>query len=281
MKVYTKTGDEGQSSLYDGTRVNKDNAIFGVIGAIDELNAAIGVTYAINCEKSSNPAVQKQLEYLMARLFDLGSFVATPLKEPLKMSWVEQYELLEKWIDEWDLRLPKLTNFILPSGTVESAHLHQARTICRRVERMYIRLIRGTDEPASPSLNDGVLSVSISADSKTMFIEKHPSNNTSINVGLSACYSEKRNYRFFQQSAIKIFLNRLSDYLFTAARVLTCIEYPDLEIVYSGLKEHSGKETNGSSSYNSCPCGGVMEPSDIQNTYICSDPTCDSVVRYN
>ena len=207
MKVYTKTGDKGQTSLYDGSRVDKDHQIFDVIGDIDELNSGLGIIYShLSDSTASHIAIKDQLKFLMSRLLDMGSFVATPKKNVLSMEWKDQYKLIERWIDEWDKNLPPLKNFILPTGPIIASHTHMARTVCRRVERRFISLTKDTVDPYTG-----------------------PSGSSSTIT---------QNAMFYQQDDIKIFLNRLSDYLFTIARVMTrSVESKD--IIYSGLSTHS------------------------------------------
>lgn len=140
MKIYTKTGDSGQTGLLGGDRIEKDSARIESIGAIDELNAYIGVCIA-TCPL---PEIAAQLTRVQNQLFDLGSELACPPggKFELVSITTTQIELLESEIDSMDQELPPLKNFILPGGSEFAAHLHFARTLCRRAERQLLALHR-------------------------------------------------------------------------------------------------------------------------------------------
>ena len=147
--IYTKTGDKGETSLYNGERVAKDSVFCKVVGSLDEVSSAIGMVYieleSKACNKEDNNNIVNILKWIQSRLLDLGSHVATPIdsarsnKTKLSQTDFEEEHVteLEKLIDEYDMKLPKLTNFILPYGS-----LHMARTICRRAERKMISLFR-------------------------------------------------------------------------------------------------------------------------------------------
>ena len=149
IKVYTKTGDKGTSSLYNLERRSKSDPIFEALGDTDELNACIGVAREY-CMASNNGLNEKLME-IQSRLMDIGSAIATPLSssKKTKTERVEFNEanvgVLESWIDEMDETLPALRNFILPSGGLASSHLHFARAICRRCERHIIPLKDNND----------------------------------------------------------------------------------------------------------------------------------------
>ncbi len=118
MKIYTKTGDRGQTGLYDGKRVSKDNAVIEALGSIDELNTYLGI---LNLP---------ELEKIQCDLMLINSYIAGfPTKIPSE-------QFLEKEIDKMEKSLPKLTNFILPKGQI-----HFARAICRRAERRVVSLV--------------------------------------------------------------------------------------------------------------------------------------------
>jgi cob(I)alamin adenosyltransferase len=145
VRIYTKTGDKGKSSLFDGTRRRKDDAVFEALGTVDELNAHIGVAYEFS--KQASNGLYEHLEEIQSRLLDVGSCVATPLNS-LNQKAVEatrfdgaNTQRLEHWIDELDTKLPPLRNFILPSGGLASAQLHVARSVCRRAERSLVPLL--------------------------------------------------------------------------------------------------------------------------------------------
>jgi cob(I)alamin adenosyltransferase len=165
MKIYTKTGDDGTTSLFSGGRVAKTHLRVEAYGTVDELNSVLGVARA----HKPQPQTDEWLARIQRQLFHLGADLATPLDA--KADWVvridaEAINWLETTIDRMTAELPELRNFILPGGTPAAAQLHVARTVCRRAERLVVAL--QTDE----SLGDYVL----------------------------------------------VYLNRLSDFLFTLAR---------------------------------------------------------------
>ena len=139
IKVYTKTGDKGTSSLFSGERRAKDDIIFEALGQSDELNAYLGLC-VVEC-KQNHQRLCEMLVELQSRLLDVGSNIATPESNASegKLKRVALPEgmtdKVESWIDELDQELPPLKNFILPGGSRSSATLHVARTICRRMER--------------------------------------------------------------------------------------------------------------------------------------------------
>lgn len=165
-RIYTKTGDDGTTALFGGQRVSKDDLRIQSYGTVDELNAVIGLT--LTCDMTA--ALQQELLRLSSELFTVGADLATPLYPPpsyeIPRIGTEHVTRLESLIDAHDGVLSELKNFILPGGSPAAAHLHLARTICRRAERLVVALARHED------LGDHVVT----------------------------------------------YLNRLSDYLFTAAR---------------------------------------------------------------
>jgi len=186
-KVYTKTGDKGTSSLYNGNRRPKDDIVFEALGATDELNSFVGVAreFCIASPVLNTTAIVVQLSEIQSALMDIGSAVATPLTGSSewkieRTKWDEtRVESLEAYIDEMDAQLPPLKNFILPSGGLASSQLHVCRTTARRAERLVVPLVRAEDvEPE-----------------------------------------------------VGIFLNRLSDYFFVAARY-AAMQDNQLEAVY-------------------------------------------------
>lgn len=138
MKIYTKTGDDGQTGLFGGERVLKCDARVDAYGSVDETNACLGVARAAGAA----PEVDASLERIQAQLFVLGAELATPvdhrsrLRLPLIAS--EDVVALEADIDGLEAGLPALTSFVLPAGTPAAAALHHARTVCRRAERAVI-----------------------------------------------------------------------------------------------------------------------------------------------
>ena len=145
MKIYTKTGDKGETSLYGGTRVSKASARVESYGTIDELNSFIGFAKAeINDERILN-----QLKKIQFDLFTVGSESATPTdklmlangKSRLSLMISEmEIEELEQWMDEFEASLEPLQYFILPGGGKGATSLHICRTVCRRAERSLVFL---------------------------------------------------------------------------------------------------------------------------------------------
>ena len=147
FRVYTRTGDQGTSSLFNGERRRKDDHVFQALGDTDELNAAIGVARA-HCALIPAVTMLPQLDAVQSRLLDIGSAIATPVSNSsearLRRTAFDEggrsTAELEAWIDAMDAELPPLKNFILPSGGAASASLHLARSICRRAERAVVPL---------------------------------------------------------------------------------------------------------------------------------------------
>lgn len=169
MKIYTKTGDQGTTSLFSGQRVPKNHPVIEALGSVDESNAALGWVLALL--PPALTGLRAELVVIQHALFDMGAVLATPYlhvppKRPPPVFESGRAESLERWIDAMDSVLPPLTTFILPGGDPSAAALHVARTAVRRVERLVAPL----------SAENGAL------------------------------------------SAVLIYLNRLSDYLFVAAR---------------------------------------------------------------
>lgn len=150
MKIYTKTGDKGETSLYGGTRVSKASARVESYGTIDELNAFIGLAKS----EITDEKLLTQLKKIQFDLFTLGSESATPVNKlflangksrlPLLISETE-IEELEQWMDDFETELQPLQFFILPGGGKGTAAFHVARTVCRRAERSLIFLSESED----------------------------------------------------------------------------------------------------------------------------------------
>jgi cob(I)alamin adenosyltransferase len=139
-RIYTKSGDEGKTSLGDGRRVPKTDLRIVAYGGVDELNSVIGLAIASGVQKP----VATRLVHIQNDLFDLGADLCVPESpaagpERLRLN-AAQVTTLENWIDEATAQLAPLKSFVLPGGTLPSAHLHQARTVCRRVEIGVLRL---------------------------------------------------------------------------------------------------------------------------------------------
>lgn len=149
-KIYTRTGDGGETSLFGGGRVPKDDLRVRAYGTIDELNAVIGVARTAE----PPPEIDRILERLQHQLFDLGAELATrdatPAAGHVMRVTPERVAALEQDIDRFEAFLPPLRQFVLPGGTPAAAALHQARTVARRAEREIVRL--AGREPINPEL---------------------------------------------------------------------------------------------------------------------------------
>jgi cob(I)alamin adenosyltransferase len=148
-RVYTRTGDRGDTALVGGRRVPKDDPRIEAYGTIDELNAVLGLVRVFNAERLDEAKGHRWLDdvlrRLQSRLFDLGSELATPPDAAYEgMFRVGEAEVkeLERLIDECQKELAPLKSFVLPGGGRIGAFLHQARTVCRRGERELLRLSR-------------------------------------------------------------------------------------------------------------------------------------------
>jgi cob(I)alamin adenosyltransferase len=140
MKIYTKTGDKGETSLYGGKRVSKAAIRIEAYGTVDELNSVIGICRAMNPPQQVDEALLK----IQNQLFTLGADLASPLtnrknKNVPRISENES-KFLEELIDKLDSEIEPLRSFILPGGSLLSAHIHFARTVCRRAERLVVQL---------------------------------------------------------------------------------------------------------------------------------------------
>lgn len=147
MKIYTKTGDAGETSLFDQSRVSKADARVDAYGEVDELNACLGVARAAGVDADIAGAlerIQKQLFALGARLADPSSRIAGRVTKAAVTE--SDVEALEQMIDSLEGELPPLRRFILPGGSAAGAHLHVARTVCRRAERRVVALGPGAVE---------------------------------------------------------------------------------------------------------------------------------------
>lgn len=145
MKIYTKTGDKGETSLFGGKRVWKDDKRISAYGTIDELNAQIGVALT----EIQNEELKKAIISIQNKLFIVGADLATPFENNIKITIprIENFhiEFLENLIDKFDSQLPELKNFILPGGSKGSSQLHYSRTICRRAEREVVNLAKSEE----------------------------------------------------------------------------------------------------------------------------------------
>jgi cob(I)alamin adenosyltransferase len=150
MKIYTRTGDTGETALFGGGRVSKDHPRTSAYGEVDELNCAIGVA------RAAAPAemFDDLLDGIQRDLFAIGGRLATP--EPEKVAKAiakavlppERVVSFEQVMDDAEGELPPLRAFVIPGGTPKAAAFHLARTVCRRAERSVVRLAREEDVPA-------------------------------------------------------------------------------------------------------------------------------------
>jgi cob(I)alamin adenosyltransferase len=151
MKIYTKTGDEGDTGLFGGGRVGKDHPRVAAYGDVDELNAAIGVAMATG---SPLEGVDDVLAIVQQDLFGIGALLATPdiekMRRHLEKARVDEARVaeLERAIDRCDRELEPLRAFVMPGGIPKAAALHMARTVARRAERAVVSLARSTEIPA-------------------------------------------------------------------------------------------------------------------------------------
>ncbi len=142
MRIYTRRGDQGQTTLFDGRHVSKDDLRLLTYGTVDELNSYLGLAASV-CRHERLLKILSQLQH---QLFDLGADLATPLDSPnsklVNRIKIEQATAMEKEIDTITAELPPLKQFILPGGSPLAAQLHVARTVCRRAERHLVELMR-------------------------------------------------------------------------------------------------------------------------------------------
>lgn len=150
QRIYTGTGDEGDTGLFGGVRVPKSHPRVAAYGAIDELNAQLGWTRT----QTRVPAINARIDLIQPDLFAIGAHLATsvrpgaraPQLPPLPEPRIEE---LEHWIDEAEEGLPELRAFVMPGGSPSGSALHIARTVCRRAERAVVELARDDDVPGA------------------------------------------------------------------------------------------------------------------------------------
>ncbi|GEK57933.1 ATP:cob(I)alamin adenosyltransferase [Marinococcus halophilus] len=195
MKLYTRQGDRGDTSVVGGKR-NKGDARIEAFGSFEEVNALIGKAALLAAEEKSGRDLQTDLERIQHELFDCGSDVADIRAEAVRKVDNSTVVWLENRIDEYTEEAPPLQKFILPGGTSLSAELHLARTVCRRAERELVRAGENEDVPVP----------------------------------------------------VLMYVNRLSDYLFSAARIAnsragkTDVEYERSAKVFTTEKERENKQ---------------------------------------
>ncbi len=151
MKIYTGSGDRGQTSLFSGERLPKDDERVEAYGDLDELNATIGALMAALPSQAAE--IRLELDTVQAHLFSIGAWLATspgaPAADSLPPIDPDRATALERSIDRIDATLPPLAGFILPGGSPAAAWAHIARTVCRRTERRVVRLSTGIHPGAS------------------------------------------------------------------------------------------------------------------------------------
>jgi cob(I)alamin adenosyltransferase len=157
VKIYTKTGDSGETGLYGGVRVSKAHARVAAYGDVDELNAALGLARATLRQSSDVADLAGMLEQIQRDLFALGSRLADPSHKiadrvSKAVVGVSDISRLEGWIDTLEAALPPLRRFILAGGAPGGAALHLARTICRRAERAMVALTAAEAGAFEPEL---------------------------------------------------------------------------------------------------------------------------------
>ncbi|MFV1884347.1 MAG: cob(I)yrinic acid a,c-diamide adenosyltransferase [Balneola sp.] len=146
MKIYTKKGDGGSTSLYGGQTVSKSSKRIAAYGTVDELNSVLGMVIAENHSNKTNSLLNSVQE----QLFILGADLATPFSKETRINRITEEEIsfLEHGIDDMEEVIPPLKNFILPGGTKAGSIIHFARTVCRRAERLTVDCT--TEEDISP-----------------------------------------------------------------------------------------------------------------------------------
>jgi cob(I)alamin adenosyltransferase len=150
VKIYTRTGDEGETGLFGGGRVSKTHPRVEAYGDVDELNAVIGMARSIE----ALPRIDEVLVPLQRDLFAIGALLATPdlekMQRHLEKAQIDDRRIgeLERAIDDGDRELEPLKSFIIPGGTPKAAALHVARTVCRRAERRVIALMPNEEIPS-------------------------------------------------------------------------------------------------------------------------------------
>jgi cob(I)alamin adenosyltransferase len=144
-RIYTRGGDQGETSLGDGQRVSKLDARIAAFGTVDELNSAVGLVLAAECP----PGVREVLARVQNELFDLGADLSVPGDDPNRLHVSQgQVDALERDCESYNADLPELRSFVLPGGGEAASRLHVARALCRRAERDAITAAR--EHPVNP-----------------------------------------------------------------------------------------------------------------------------------
>jgi cob(I)alamin adenosyltransferase len=157
MRIYTKTGDGGETGLFDGTRVSKSDARVDAYGDVDELNGWLGLVRASPLPAALAPRVNEMLAKIQRDLFAVGAQLADPrhkiaARVDKALLFEADITALEHWIDEMEAPLPPLRRFLLPGGSVPGAMLHVARTVCRRAERRIVSLVEHEKDAVEPAV---------------------------------------------------------------------------------------------------------------------------------
>jgi cob(I)alamin adenosyltransferase len=169
MKIYTKTGDDGETGLFGGPRVAKDDRRIEAFGAVDELNAWIGLVRA----EHPTAAIESVLARIQHELFSVGAELATPDPDAFQLRQIgeKQIAALEAAIDRHEALLAPLKQFILPGGTKAASQLHVARSVCRRAERRLITLAK-----AEPNCSFQTLIIYLNRLSDLLFVLARAAN---------------------------------------------------------------------------------------------------------
>ena len=148
-RVYSRRGDLGETALFSGPRVGKDQKRIVAVGALDELNSFLGLARSFGL----TPKMDAELDGIQRKLFEVGTEIVamTPARHDVKMIGPDDIRFLEGTIDRWNASLPPLSHFLIPGGPPPAAALHVARAVCRRAERRTVALVR-SDETVSRRL---------------------------------------------------------------------------------------------------------------------------------
>jgi cob(I)alamin adenosyltransferase len=170
VRIYTKSGDAGETSLFDNTRVSKSDARVDAYGEVDELNANLGAV----CASGVDADLATEIEKIQKELFAIGARLADPrsrIADRVAKTAVTDKDVarLERLIDKLEAELPPLRRFILPGGSPSGAMLHQARTVCRRVERRVVAL--------GPEAVDAIVIVYLNRLSDLLFVMARVANH--------------------------------------------------------------------------------------------------------
>jgi cob(I)alamin adenosyltransferase len=170
VRIYTKTGDAGETSLFDNTRVPKSDPRVDAYGEVDELNASLGAI----CASGVDADLATEIEAIQKELFAIGARLADPrsrIAERVTKAAVADADVrrLERLIDKLETEVPPLRRFILPGGCSSGAMLHQARTVCRRVERRVVAL--------GPAAVDPIVIVYLNRLSDLLFVMARAANH--------------------------------------------------------------------------------------------------------